>query len=104
MSRYIDMSNYKDLLNEEYLKTMKLIELGESYLDNLAEGFTEADHVIARMPTADVKPVVRGEWIDGTDVFCSHCGEKALRDYCYDVQIYSDFCPHCGADMIGDEK
>ena len=47
-------------------------------------------------PSADVRPVVRGKWIDhqeGRWIYakCSECGTV------HDVK--SNFCPNCGADM-----
>lgn len=56
MARYIDVEGYRKLFDEEYKKTRKLIFEGETHLDNLAEGFSEASRVIDRMPTADVVP------------------------------------------------
>ena len=55
---------------------------------------------------ADVKPVVRGEWIKKDDGVCwwwecSNCGERPLRRYKTDV--LSNFCPNCGADMRGED-
>ena len=56
MARYIDVEGYRKLFDEEYKKTRELIYQGETHLDNLAEGFSEASKVIDRMPTADVVP------------------------------------------------
>ena len=56
MARYKDVENYRKLFDEEYKKTRKLISEGETHLDNLAEGFSEASRVIDRIPTADVAP------------------------------------------------
>jgi hypothetical protein len=56
MPRYIDVEGYRKLFDEEYKKTRNLIIEGETHLDNLAEGFSEASRVIDRMPTADVVP------------------------------------------------
>lgn len=56
MARYIDVEGYRKLFDEEYKKTRKLISEGETHLDNLAEGFSEASRVIDRIPTADVAP------------------------------------------------
>ena len=52
----------------------------------------------------EFKPVVRGEWVEDVELRCSVCGQKALRNYYYDVQSYSNFCPNCGADMRGEQK
>ena len=50
------------------------------------------------IPAADVRPVVRGKWIDhqeGRWIYakCSECGTV------HDVR--SNFCPNCGAAMGG---
>ena len=53
------------------------------------------------LPAADVRPVVRGEWIDNGRYkapTCSNCGSGCLLNYESDYHE-SDFCPHCGADM-----
>lgn len=59
MPRYVDVENISKLFNEKYNETKKLISDGDYFLDNLAEGFTEADRIIRAMPTADVVEVVR---------------------------------------------
>lgn len=57
--RLIDADNVRDLFDAEFKETRKLILAGETHLDNLAEGFTEADRVIWQMPTVDAEAVVR---------------------------------------------
>lgn len=57
--RLIDANAYPALFNEKYKATRQLINKGEIHLDNLAEGFTEADRVIQEMPTVDAVEVVR---------------------------------------------
>lgn len=52
--KLISIEEYRKLFNEEFRKTQRLIEQGETHLDNLAEGFTEADRVLRSMPTIDV--------------------------------------------------
>ena len=60
--------------------------------------------------TADVKPVVRGEWIgygdgyaDGYMVYdeweCDQCGYIEEND---GEPPWYNFCPNCGADMRGE--
>lgn len=55
---------------------------------------------IAQLPAADVRPVVRGKWIDdsragliikGPTIRCSICAEH--------VFLKSMYCPACGAVM-----
>lgn len=45
----IDYEEVRNLFNEEFKQTMQLIQAGETHLDNLAEGFTEADRVLFRL-------------------------------------------------------
>lgn len=103
MPKYIDAEEIPSLFNEEYKCTRKLIEQGETHLDNLAEGFLEAKQVIDRMPSADVVEVKYGEWEciesdTSVDFRCSVCHRyrfhngEMLRKY--------KFCPNCGAKML----
>lgn len=57
--RLIDADNVRGLFDAEFRETRKLILAGETHLENLAEGFTEADRVIREMPTVDAEVVVR---------------------------------------------
>lgn len=96
MARYIDVENFSALFDEEFKKTKKLIEQGETHLDNLAEGFLEADRVIRKIPAADVVEVKHGQWqtedtILGKCCVCSVCGSCPTMEYKY--------CPYCGAKM-----
>ena len=56
-------------------------------------------NIVRDIPAADVRPVVRGEWVYGSfDVaWCSVCGE-IFNDFDCRVDQYN-FCPNCGADM-----
>ena len=56
MARYKDVENIRKLFDNEYKSTRKLINEGETHLDNLAEGFSEATRVLDMIPTADVVP------------------------------------------------
>ena len=61
-------------------------------------------------PTADVVEVKHGKWIYNTDDFtpkmrCSACGyNKPMVAGEGIEQEPNNFCPHCGADMRGDEN
>ena len=57
--KVIDYYAARDAFDEEYKKTRKLIESGETHLDNLAECFTEADMVLRKMLNVDAVEVVR---------------------------------------------
>ena len=57
--KLIDYDEVRNQFDEEYKKTAQLIREGETHLDNLAEGFAEADKVIWKLPTVDAVEVVR---------------------------------------------
>lgn len=79
--RLIDADNVRGLFDAEFKETRKLILAGETHLDNLAEGFTEADRVIREMLTVDADVVVR----------CKDCKHYDLG-VC--LKIYSDGNAH----------
>lgn len=82
--RLIDADNVRDLFDAEFKKTRKLILAGETHLDNLAEGFTEADRVIRQMPTVDAVPVVR----------CRDCRKFKTYGCRMVASGYDDFCSY----------
>ena len=58
---------------------------------------------IERLPSADVRSVVRGKWIRKHDEVCywsecSNCGDYPPKDF-YGQEWLSHYCPNCGADM-----
>lgn len=56
--RLIDADNALELFRAEYQNTENLIKQGEKQLDSLAEGYTEAAHIIKHVsPTVDAVPV-----------------------------------------------
>lgn len=58
--RLIDADEALRLFGEECEQTKELIDNGETQLDNLAEGFTEADHIIKYvLTTVDAVVVTR---------------------------------------------
>lgn len=92
MSRYIEV-------NELLKHAHKAVEVDEA-------GFMATFHTIdvaevGKIPTANVKPVVHGEWIEGHyGIECSNCGREAVYREGDDGRWhYEYFCPNCGADM-----
>ena len=58
----------------------------------------DAARAIDSIPAADVRPVVRGRWIETkTGFHCSVCKSKAKGTK--DGALLSNFCPNCGAMM-----
>lgn len=84
--RLIDADNALKAFVAEYRKTKELIDSGESHLDNLAEGFTEAAHIVKYIATTvDAVPVVRCK--DCKHEFggsCIICGfqKRKPEDFC----------------------
>lgn len=62
---------------------------------------------IANAPTVGTKRT--GHWeLCGNHHLCSECDEWALtkwnEDECDEVDVLTDFCPSCGADMRGEQE
>lgn len=91
--RLIDADEALRLFGEEYEKTKELIHNGESQLDSLAEGFTEAHHIIKYvLPAVDAVPVV----------WCKNCASGMVSDnnkyiICCRLGVsmeFDDFCSY----------
>lgn len=84
--RLIDADNVRDLFDAEFKETRKLILAGETHLDNLAEGFTEANRVIREMTTEDAEAVVYCKDCKHYDIggSCIICGFQSRKpdDFC----------------------
>ena len=83
----------------EYIEREKLIEhLKKDPLFELVERYGITG-VIASIPAADVRPVVRGKWITVKHPLyeCSICGAVYQ-----DVGYGFNYCPNCGARMWGE--
>ena len=93
--RLIEYNEIRRLFDAKYKETAQLIRDGETNLDNLAEGFTEADRIIQQLPVVDAVEVVRCKdckyqtvmwcWREeegrnpcrvGSDDFCSYGARK----------------------------
>lgn len=108
MSRYIDADALEKKLEEERTYLLNREQYGAEHI--LVH---HALNVLDEMPTADVKPVVRGEWED-KEVFetaeeyieqwqsarCSACGKYHTTPYMYYFDKFN-YCPNCGAKMEG---
>ena len=70
--------------------------------------------VIIEAEAADVQPVKRGKWdFQGYQLFkCTNCKEMFTQNQLEAMQNHKDceewdfpnFCPHCGADMRGEDN
>lgn len=70
--------------------------------------FLKVEEVIKSVPTADVAPVVHGEWIKidkrGKNVQCSKCGNTLDLRGVNTGRGDANYCPNCGARMDGEEE
>lgn len=80
--RLIDADEALRLFGKEYEKTKELIHNGETQLDSLAEGFTEAHHIIKYvLPSVDAVVVTR----------CKDCKHKGwVQEPCHGKSV--DYC------------
>ena len=107
--KMVDYEAMKKAFDEKFKETMQLMENGETHLDNLAEGFHEADGVIFRMPNADVAPVVHGRWIHNIIDYPQSGWIEHKCSICEHWQVTNQptcehllYCPNCGAKMDGE--
>lgn len=102
--RLIDADNVLELFRAEYQNTKNLIKQGEKHLDSLAEGYTEAAHIIKHIsPTVDAVQVVHSQWahLGGDEWCCSACGFVITTEGSWDKPT-KKYCEDCGARMDGD--
>ena len=58
---------------------------------------------VNNVSAADVAQVVHGRWVyHNFDTICSECRKSAIFDE-WEQQAETEFCPHCGAKMDGEE-
>ena len=90
MGEYIDKKAVTKFIDDCLFREEKLQSIEK-------ETLLAVKRWIDAIPSADVRPVVRGRWIDYDDDYgayiCSKCEENAPED------IQWNFCPNCGADM-----
>lgn len=97
INHYAEMALYRMLSLEPGSRAYLIAELqygDRKHICKMVEG----------IPSADVRPVVHGEWEPGNSA-CPVCGEDKFKGL--DADIWADwqppFCPNCGADMRGDK-
>ena len=97
--RLIDADNALELFRAEYQNTKNLIKQGEKHLDSLAEGYTEAAHIIKHIsPTVDAVPVVRCE-----DCLFWESGENECESWEWCKMLNTDMPPHAFCNL-GERK
>lgn len=96
MSDYIDRDKLYQFLSEQICKETGTYTRGRNVGINIARS---ALHNIQITPSADVVPVVHGNWIEkpyllGISNFCSECRENFGMPH-----GKFNFCPNCGVKM-----
>ncbi len=81
---YIEDIGYEERINKRYSRIT----------------VEDAMALVEDAPTADVRPVKHGHWIEEGDIqICSECGEEhCWQDY------RASYCEDCGAKMDGEEE
>lgn len=97
--RLIDADEALRLFGKEYEKTKELIHNGETQLDSLAEGFTEAHHIIKYvLPSVDAVVVTRCNdcvhWDDDPDTYGADDGPKGKCMKSFETMCADDFCSY----------
>lgn len=95
--RLIDADEALRLFGEEYNKTKELIHNGETQLDNLAEGFTEAHHIIKYvLPSVDAVAVTRCKGCTHYDmgVCLKIYSDGNVHPEAYQLRKPDDFCSY----------
>lgn len=86
----------------EHLKNIAIYSFQDGYTDEARQALDMAIEAL-RQPERKA-----GRWIKKVDdgmywYECSECGDYPLKS-AFGHDVYSDWCPHCGADMRGAES
>ena len=103
MARYINADKLIELLRDECAE----VDDGNRDIDESTclMTFRAMHEFVNKIPTADVQPVISGEWIPQKGVLhrleidgiCSECG------YVTGFYRFFNYCPNCGARMVEDK-
>ena len=96
--------SYEDR-NEEQFMTDPELDLSQWFFHRIfVQNMNGIDkQAILDLPAADVRPVVRGKWLQDCDYHfrCSVCGDRwtVSNGNPLDLSNGWNYCPNCGADM-----
>lgn len=90
---------------KEYIEREELLQRAKQHQGSVF-GAPVIIAEIEKMPEANVKEVFYAMWVRKENHMtywyeCSHCGNKPLRNE-WKEEVYSSYCPHCGATMLED--
>lgn len=92
----------------EYITKEQALQAFEK-AERLSTGFSRLSFFghfgfeLAVIPTADVAPVVHGEWVWQEDTLVCSIYERPAPTEGYYVQIETQYCPQCGTRMEVEE-
>ena len=76
---------------DNYFSSRKILEKAIG-----TDAYFQIKSILFGLKAADVAEVKHGRWIDGV---CSECGFDAMYYKGIPAQVYTDYCPSCGARM-----
>ena len=89
-------------MSDEYISREEAIN---AVFEAIADG-RAVFPALNNLPAADVRPVVRGKWVQENIVLTSypplykwHCSECGEIKRGFDSGVLTNYCPNCGADM-----
>lgn len=78
---------------------LKVSNLSADAASALRVGINAYFAYIRQLPAADVRPVVRGKWVQNEDCTVNTC-DKCGYSFAHEGYVaFFNFCPNCGADM-----
>lgn len=99
---------------DDLIKRQDAIDSIQPWIDGY--GYNETERNIMRCCIQVIKDVPSaqktGKWITKSNIKpyytiwwyeCSECGQRPLQDG-YGQEAFSDYCPNCGARMVGEEE
>lgn len=105
------MSDY--ISREEALRELCATKCGRNFSDCNSTGPCIYGRIISKLPSADVRENIHGEWIHYNDEFYSHDRFTPVLRHIVECSVCHHkiadfhglmyFCTNCGADMRGDK-
>ena len=109
MNDYIKREDAIKTIKEYFVDSDTAISEHPDDVFRYNSGLQSALEAVFDIPSADVVERKHGEWIgkNGNRKRCLECGEFALYKFVNVGSFHekqSNFCPHCGADMRGNNN
>ena len=92
-----------DIIKDDFIKRSDALDLAREYYTPALREEAVPVRAIRNIPSADVAPIKRGEWIEQEDGFgdtyydCSCCGESFCLIEGTPTDNMYNFCPNCGS-------